>query len=226
VVHLNDYAHAALPFRAPVLVVGHSCVASWFEAVKGAPAPPAFDRYRREVAKGLAAADLVVAPTRWMLEALRRHYGALPRARVIANGRAVPAFRSLERKEPFVLSAGRLWDEAKNAAALDAAADGLPWPVLLAGDARPPGGRAGSGWSGPRHARALGLLPPEELAGFHQRASIYAAPARYEPFGLSILGRRWPAARSCWATSRACARPGTAPRCSPTRSPEPRSAPC
>ena len=28
VVHLNGYAHAALPFRAPVVVVAHSCVCS------------------------------------------------------------------------------------------------------------------------------------------------------------------------------------------------------
>src|SRR5690606_38167348 len=33
VVHLNGYAHGALPFRAPKLVVGHSCVLSWWEAV-------------------------------------------------------------------------------------------------------------------------------------------------------------------------------------------------
>ncbi|HLM75082.1 MAG TPA: glycosyltransferase family 4 protein, partial [Polyangiaceae bacterium] len=30
VVHLNGYCHGALPFRAPVVVVGHSCVLSWW----------------------------------------------------------------------------------------------------------------------------------------------------------------------------------------------------
>ena len=34
IVHLNNYVHAALPFRAPKLVVGHSCVLSWWRAVK------------------------------------------------------------------------------------------------------------------------------------------------------------------------------------------------
>src|SRR5690349_7949526 len=31
VVHLNGYVHGALPWRAPSLVVGHSCVFSWHE---------------------------------------------------------------------------------------------------------------------------------------------------------------------------------------------------
>jgi glycosyltransferase involved in cell wall biosynthesis len=33
----------------------------------------------------------------------------------------------------------------------------------------------------------LGELPPDELAEWMARASIYALPARYEPFGLSVL---------------------------------------
>src|SRR5581483_7208327 len=32
VVHLNQFAHGALRFSAPVLVVGHSCVLSWWQA--------------------------------------------------------------------------------------------------------------------------------------------------------------------------------------------------
>jgi hypothetical protein len=70
IVHLNGYAHAALPFEAPVLVVGHSCVLSWWRAVKGVDAPPDWDRYRREVRAGLHAAGLVLAPTRAMLDSL------------------------------------------------------------------------------------------------------------------------------------------------------------
>ena len=33
VVHLNGYAHGALPWQSPTLMVGHSCVFSWFAAV-------------------------------------------------------------------------------------------------------------------------------------------------------------------------------------------------
>ncbi|HET9597683.1 MAG TPA: glycosyltransferase family 4 protein [Anaeromyxobacteraceae bacterium] len=185
VVHLNEYAHGALPFRAPAVVVGHSCVCSWFEAVHGAPPPPSFERYRREVAKGLASASMVIAPTRWMLSALERHYGALPRGRVVPNGRCPRRFPPGE-KEPFVLCAGRLWDEAKNAAVLDAAAERLRWPVLLAGEDEHPD-PAHAGRVAPRHARPLGRLSPAALSAFYGRAAVYCAPARYEPFGLSIL---------------------------------------
>ena len=33
----------------------------------------------------------------------------------------------------------------------------------------------------------LGALAPDELSGWYARAAIYALPARYEPFGLSVL---------------------------------------
>jgi glycogen synthase len=185
VIHLNDYAHGALPFDAPVLMVAHSCVYSWFEAVRRERPPTSFDRYRREVSRGLAAASMVVAPTRWMLDALQRHYGALPCARVIPNGRSAARFVPRE-KEPMILCAGRLWDAAKNVAALDAVAASLPWPVLLAGEEEHPD-QAHRGSARSRHARRLGRLSPEALACFLSRAAIYALPARYEPFGLSAL---------------------------------------
>ncbi len=185
VVHLNDYAHGAAPFPAPRVVVGHSCVLSWFEAVRRSPAPPSFGRYRDALSHGLAGADAVVAPSGAMLRALRRHYGPLPRARVIPNGRD-PARFGPAPKEPFVLAAGRLWDEAKNVAALDAVAARLPWPVYLAGDEASPDAGAGAA-AFRRGSRPLGRLGPAELAGWYARAAIYALPARYEPFGLSVL---------------------------------------
>jgi hypothetical protein len=112
-VHLNGYAHGALPFASPKLVVGHSCVLSWWQAVKREPAPASWEPYRRAVSEGLAAADRVVAPTAWMLAALAAHYGPLRRGEVIANGRDAGAY-PLARKEPLVLGAGRVWDEGKN----------------------------------------------------------------------------------------------------------------
>ena len=185
IVHLNDYAHGALPFDAPALVVAHSCLCSWFEAVRRQRPPASFDRYRAEVSRGLSAARLVVAPTRSMLEALERHYGPVPRGRVIPSGRSAAPFRPGD-KEPMVLCAGRLWDAAKNVAALDAVAASLPWPVLLAGEEEHPD-QAHRGRGRSLHARPLGWLSPAALACFFSRAAIYALPARYEPFGLSVL---------------------------------------
>ena len=55
-IHLNGYAHASLSWNSPTLVTGHSCVCSWWQAVK-ADAPPAeWQRYKTEVTNGLSAA--------------------------------------------------------------------------------------------------------------------------------------------------------------------------
>src|SRR3954452_11529602 len=56
-IHLNSYSHAILPFDAPVLIVAHSCVLSWWRAVKDEPAPAVYNEYRRRVAAGLNAAS-------------------------------------------------------------------------------------------------------------------------------------------------------------------------
>lgn len=182
VVHVNGYAQAALPFRAPVLCVGHSCVLSWWLGVHGERPPPEWNRYAARVADGLRLADLVAAPTHSMLESLNGLYGPLARKRVIVNGRDPSLYRP-RPKQPFVLSAGRVWDKAKNIAALDAVAPRLAWPVLVAGDAHGPDGTHAP----PRHVRYLGRLPSEELARVFGRAAVFALPARYEPFGLAAL---------------------------------------
>jgi glycosyltransferase involved in cell wall biosynthesis len=181
-IHLNGYAHATLPWSAPVIVVAHSDVLTWWEAVRGGQAPSEWHHYAEVVRNGLQAADVVVSPTRAMLDALQRHYGALASARVIYNGRDPLQFPARE-KEAFVLSAGRLWDDAKNARALaDVAAD-LGWPVKLAGaDRAPEGGRIAL-----RNVDLLGFRAPGEMSELFARASIYALPARYEPFGLTAL---------------------------------------
>jgi glycogen(starch) synthase len=181
VVHLNGYAHGALPWRAPVLVVGHSCVLSWWRAVKRSPAPPEWSRYRVAVREGLSGAELVVAPTRAMLRELEELYGPLPAARVIPNGRQLSFTPG--RKEPLLLCVGRLWDEGKNLQLLEAAAGRVPWPVYVAGDTRTGEG----GHRVPAGVRPLGRLDELRLRGWLARASIYVHPALYEPFGLSVL---------------------------------------
>jgi glycogen(starch) synthase len=187
VVHLNGYCHGSLPFAAPVVVVGHSCVLSWWRAVKGETAPAEWEPYYQRVTHGLRGADLVVAPTAAMLGLLEELYGPLHQVRVIANGRCRELFPPLP-KEPFVLGAGRLWDEAKNLGALARVAPRLAWPVLLAGeDEHPEGGRSPLAHLPLANLRPLGRLAPSDLAQWLGRAAVYALPARYEPFGLSIL---------------------------------------
>jgi glycosyltransferase involved in cell wall biosynthesis len=183
VVHLNGYAHGALPWTSSVVMVAHSCVRSWWRAVHRSPAPAEWDVYTQRVAEGLRAASLVVAPSHAMLQALRTEYGSLPRAEVIANGRDARRFRfAPDEKEPFVLSAGRLWDPSKNVRLVDEAAPALRWPVYVAGATRSPDGERADF----AHSEALGELAAADLARWMTRASVYALPARYEPCGLSI----------------------------------------
>jgi glycosyltransferase involved in cell wall biosynthesis len=178
VVHLCSYAHGAAPFQAPKLVVAHSDVLSWWRAVHGAEAPARWDRYREEMTAGLRGADAIVAPTRAVLTELERHHDLPPgRATVIHNGSAAPAASVTAVKREIVLGSGRLWDLAKNMATLDAAAEGLEWRVVLAGELG----------EEPRHAESAGHLDPLDYADLRRNASIYAAPALYEPFGLGIL---------------------------------------
>jgi glycosyltransferase involved in cell wall biosynthesis len=182
VIHLNHLAHADLPWRAPVMVVGHSCVLSWWAAVRDEPLPESLARYRERVTRSLRAANLVAAPTHAMLAELNRHYGPLPYAEVIANGRDPRSF-SRAHKESLVFCAGRLWDDAKNISLVCAAAPALAWPVYVAGSVVAPSGgeRTLAG------VRALGSLSPVALAKWYARAAIYVLPARYEPFGLTAL---------------------------------------
>lgn len=185
VVHLNHLAHGDLPWQAPVLVTGHSCVASWWHAVHGSALPPEWATYVLHVKRSLLAAECVTAPTDTMLSELRRHYGPLRLAAVVPNGRDPARFSRKWPKEELVLSAGRLWDLAKNAHALAAVAPRLDWPVIIAGEAVSPDGEKAE-ISG-RNLRCLGPLPADELASWYGRAAIYALPARYEPFGLTVL---------------------------------------
>jgi glycosyltransferase involved in cell wall biosynthesis len=182
VVHLGGYAHAALPWPVPTVVVGHSCVASWWRAVHGVTTPRS--EYRRRVRAGLHAADAVVAPSAAMLAALRREYG-LSRGVVIPNGRTA-GWATPREKQPLVLAAGRVWDPAKNLSLLARAAAGLPWPVVIAGDTAPPNGRP----TRPDAAANVSFPGPLDFASLSElmlRAGIFAAPALYEPFGLGPL---------------------------------------
>lgn len=173
VVHLNGYAHAALPWQAPTLVVAHSDVVSWFRAVQDEDAPPEWDTYRQRVSDGLQAAGRVVAPTAAVATDLAASYG-FSTAGVVHNCRR-PDLVGPADKRPLVLAAGRVWDAAKGIDALCRVASSLPVPVVVAGEGAAPG------------VETLGALPFPELAALMGRAAVFAAPARYEPFGLGIL---------------------------------------
>ena len=184
-IHLNGYAHANLPWKNPTLIAGHSCVFSWWQAVRGDTPPDEWRRYKTEVQNGLHAADVVVTPSAAMLHALKTHYGPVSNARVIHNGRNPEHFKS-RTKRNFILSAGRLWDEAKNIERVAEIASELPWPVLVAGQFQHPDQPACHSFVA-RECRWLGSLSEARLRRWFTAASIYALPALYEPFGYTPL---------------------------------------
>jgi glycosyltransferase involved in cell wall biosynthesis len=183
VIHVNGYAHAELGTDRPILLVAHSDVSSWWQAVHKHSAPPEWDRYREQVAAGLTAATRIVTPTATVLRDLELHYAQLRnKTDVVSNGINPRAFRPLQ-KAPVVMAAGRIWDAAKNLATLEAIAPDLAWPVQIAGEIEHPEGDAAR-YS---NVRLLGRLTHAEMAWYLGCACIFVAPARYEPFGLAIL---------------------------------------
>jgi glycosyltransferase involved in cell wall biosynthesis len=157
-------------------------VLSWWSAVKRLSAPREYDKYRELVAEGLRAVNLLVAPSRAMLTQLERYYAPSTSAVVIPNGRSSDEFHPAP-KESFILASGRVWDEGKNIALFQEIGAALRGPVYVAGDCAHPNGRTVQ----LDHVTVLGQVPEHELRTWFARAGIYASPARYEPFGLSVL---------------------------------------
>ncbi len=181
VVHLNSYSYASASWDVPIVVVAHSCVLSWWRAVKLSDPPVEWNRYKREVERGLESAHVVVAPTGTLLSALKEHYTWDSPAVVIPNGIS-GCFACQTPKHDFVFAVGRIWDEAKNFKALASVSRMVPWPILVAGDISLASNTAGRG-----DLKALGRLSSSATREWMSMAGIYAFPAKYEPFGLSIL---------------------------------------
>ena len=180
--HLHAPALAGLQgWGVPVVAVAHSCVATWWQAVRGGEIPADF-RWRAESTRaGLATADAVIAPTRAHAEAVRSIYGPVA-IDVVRNGASLPPVAGVARTRA-VLTAGRLWDEGKNAAALDRVAPALDAPVRAAGAVAGPNGAT----IALPNLDLLGQLDSAGMARAYAGATVFASAAIYEPFGLSVL---------------------------------------
>ncbi|WP_237477261.1 glycosyltransferase family 4 protein [Lichenibacterium dinghuense] len=184
--HLNHPAlGAAGPFPCPTLAVTHSCLATWWQAVRGGEPMPGDFRWRTALHEaGMAAADALAAPSAAFAEATRRVYGFGAAPLVVPNGRdPAPAAAEPAAPAPSVLTAGRLWDEGKNLAVLDRAAARLPVAVEAAGPLTGPNGAR----IALHHTVALGTLGPAALRARLAERPVFVSSALYEPFGLSVL---------------------------------------
>ena len=79
---------------------------------------------------------------------------------------------------------GRIWDEAKNIKLLMDASSHIHYPIKLAGDARFEGNSSSTEGD---NITYLGKLSMQEVAAQLSTAAVYVLPAKYEPFGLSVL---------------------------------------
>jgi glycogen(starch) synthase len=190
VLHFNQFAYGALECDVPRVVVAHSDVVSWWQSVhqQEPPGTEWMRWYRRVVSKGLARADAVVAPSQFMLRAVRQNYLGPDHGEVIHNGRTAELFEPDCDKENVVLSVGRLWDRAKQVSLLGERKQCVP--VWIAGELEHPD-RAVSGRAGrntiPDGVNFCGRRSHKELRTLYARAAIYAATSCYEPFGLAPL---------------------------------------
>jgi len=203
-IHSNQFCFGALPIDIPKLITAHSDVLSWAEACRDQPLEnsPWLRQYRRLVTDGLSGATTVIAPTRWMLNALRRNFSSRARCEVIPNGRTfAPAGDGTRHLR--AVTAGRLWDEAKDIRMLGDVAS--PLPLYAAGETQ-----QGSA-QGPRvlpGVTLLGRLAEDEMLRFFRQTAIYICTSRYEPFGLApleaalcgcaVLARDIPSMREVW----------------------------
>ena len=126
-----------------------------------------FPRLARPI---LRRAAVVVAGSRG-LAADARALGARD-VRVVPTGVPIPPEVVAPEEPPHILFVGRLSEE-KGVLELADAARGLPLVV------------AGSGHLAPRLSGVVGPVPPRELGGFYDRASVVAVPSRREGYGLA-----------------------------------------
>lgn len=182
-VQLNGAALAAdAKFHVPIIVVHHSCVATWWQAVNGTALPEDFAWRTRLVARGLEAADLVVTPTAAFGAMVQASYRLPERPRTVHNGRS-PLAVPTAAPHDFVFTAGRLWDEGKNLGTIDAAAGAISVPVRAAGPLRGPNGAEVMF----DNIHCLGSLGEAELGRWLSARPVFVSAALYEPFGLAVL---------------------------------------
>jgi glycosyltransferase involved in cell wall biosynthesis len=180
--HSNQYCYGASDFGVPTVVSAHSDVLSWAEACcEGViENSPWLQRYSALVQRGLEGAAALTAPTEWMLQNFSSHFDVPKHRQVIANGRTLDLVPSCPRSLQAV-TAGRLWDKAKDISLLRSIKTKIP--LTIAGAANCDGMA-----SDPiPNARYCGELSQEELLRLFAECAIYICTSRYEPFGLAPI---------------------------------------
>jgi len=191
--HFNELCYGTLPVKTPRVVVAHGDLISWWKAVHGhEPRESRWLRwYRNVVTEGLSQADVVVAPSVWMLDSVRGCYTRPRRDAVIYHGRNPISFNPYVSKNDSVLAVGRLRDAGKQVSLLTQHAHPLPVCIVnsdelttlpsvpISADVKVAGEEGSVSLKGAQTESQLRML--------YSRAAIFAATSRYEPLGLAVL---------------------------------------
>jgi glycogen(starch) synthase len=193
VLHLNQFCYGDLAVDVPRVVVAHGDLITWWVAVHSQEPKAArwLSRYREVVSRGLTSANLVVAPSACMLDSLRDHYASPRREQVIYNGRNPIFFNPYVSKEDSVLSVGRLLDAGRQVHLLTLHQH--PFSVCIVGTDHPvqtPRIPIRADVKVATDQQCVSLKGPQteaQLRTLYSKAAVYAATARYEPFGMEPL---------------------------------------
>jgi glycosyltransferase involved in cell wall biosynthesis len=174
-------------------VVAHGDLITWWLAVHGHEPRSArwLSRYRETIVRGLLGASAVVSPSAAMLDALHLSYLQVKREQVIYNGRNPIFFNPYVSKEDSVLSVGRLLDAGKQVHLLTQHQHSLP--VCIVGSEQPvnpPRVPIRADVKVATEQLCVSLKGPQteaQMRNLYSRAAVYAATARYEPFGIEAL---------------------------------------
>lgn len=193
VLHSNHLCYGSLPVTIPRVVVAHGDLITWWKAVHGRePKDSAWLRwYRKIIARGVAEASAMVAPSEWMLNTIRSCYSGCARELAIYHGRNPIFFNPYVAKEDSVLAVGRMLDPAKQVNLLTQQMH--PVPVCIVGEdgsdpvARGPvradvkfsDGDTGVALKGPQSEAEMRLL--------YSRAAMFAGTQRYDASGMAVL---------------------------------------
>jgi glycogen synthase len=189
VLHLNQFYFGSLPTELPKIVTAHSDVLSWWQCVH--PSSPKQDDgwitwYRKMVARGIQGATALVAPSQWLLGAIKELYAEPRLSSVIYPGSSPTRFNPHMSKEMIAVSSGRIWDIGKNSALL--AQFESPIPLYLVGPDAEPGHPSNQKVFPPRQRlHVKGLQNEKQLRILYGKSAIYVATSQYEPFGMSTL---------------------------------------
>jgi glycogen synthase len=115
-----------------------------------------------------------------MAQALTQNFAVPGDVVVVPNGRSLGGPQDTPRLQ--AVTAGRVWDEAKNIGVLRDVRS--PIPIFVAGEMQQGSVRAPAELP---HQMLLGPLSQEELLALFRKSAIYICTSHYEPFGLAPL---------------------------------------